>query len=218
MLFTIQFVTKYLSLCQVILGVINRLIIRMEAFFNHLLQFETLSKHEIELIKANVYCKNIAAKTNILEPGQISKRLGFVLSGVIRIFYYDDNGNEVIHCFHNENHFIGDLESYQSSMATERYIQTITDCTVVFFNKENDEYLNKTLDKWPILVRKLTESALMAKINNMKNLVHADAKTKYLEFLKKHADIVQRIPLGDLASYLGIAQPSLSRIRKSIII
>ncbi len=188
----------------------------MQAFINHLQQHVSLSATDIEVIKDCVYTEQLPAKSTILEAGQISKRLGFILDGVVRIYSYDEQGDEVIHCFHNENQFIGDLDSYQNQLATDKYIQTITPCRIVFFNREKDEYLAKTLPKWLILVRRLTEAALMDKVNTMSQLVHTDAKTKYLEFLNKHADIAQRVPLGDLASYLGIKQQSLSRIRKNI--
>ncbi len=188
----------------------------MEAFINYLQQHVKLSESDRQTISECMYIEQIPAKTSILEAGQISKRMGFILEGVVRIYSYDENGNERIHCFHNENQFIGDLESYQNQQVTDKYIQTLTACTVIFFSKENDEYLNQNIPKWPLLVRRLTQAALMDKVNNITQLVHTDAKTKYLDFLKKHADIAQRVPLGDLASYLGIKQQSLSRIRKSI--
>jgi len=188
----------------------------MQAFIDHLQQFVSLTDKEIETITANIYIEEIPAKSYVLEAGQVSRRLGFILKGVARIYHIDKEGKEVIRCFHNENHFVGDLSSYQANSVTNEYIQAISDCTIVFFNKSNDEFLNQNLEKWPHLVRLLTEAALMDKVYNMSNLIHADAKTKYLDFLQKHADIVQRIPLGDLASYLGIAQQSLSRIRKNI--
>lgn len=188
----------------------------MEVFINYLQKHISLSDSEIEAIKENVYLEHVPAKSFILQAGETCKRLGFITSGVIRMFFYDTEGNEIVRCFHNENHFFGDLSSYQNNTISDQYIQAVTDCSIVFFNRENDHHLYKTLEKWPLLIRKFTEKAFVQKIDRSTNLIHADAKTKYLHFLSKHADVAQRVPLGDIASYLGIAQQSLSRIRKNM--
>ena len=76
--------------------------------------------------------------------------------------------------------------------------------------------LSNTIVVWDAIVNKIVQKALIEKLDRRSPLVEQDATTRYLNFLEKFPKITNRIPLSYLASYLGITQSSLSRIRKSI--
>jgi CRP-like cAMP-binding protein len=189
----------------------------MQKFINYIQQFSSLTENEIEIISKNVYIEKIPAKSFILEAGKVCQRIGFIMDGVIRSYCYDINGNEIIKCFHTQNQFAVDLLSYQKSIPSNDYIQMLTDCEFVFISRISDEYLSNTIGKWPILVRKISDTLLSEKIKNRTILFHEDAKKRYLSFLKEYPEIINKVPLGQIASFLGIAQQSLSRIRKNLV-
>ena len=189
----------------------------MQKFINYIQQFSLLTDNEIEIISKNVCIEKIPAKSFILEAGQICQRIGFLLDGVIRSYYYDTHGKEIIKCFHTENQFAVDLLSYQKGITSNDYVQTITNCEFVFIYKSSDEYLSNNIEKWPILVRKISDTLLSEKIKKRTILFHEDAKERYLSFLKEYPEIIRTVPLGQIASFLGIAQQSLSRIRKELV-
>ncbi len=189
----------------------------MQKLINYIQQFSSLTNHEIEIISKNVYIEKIPVKSFILEAGKVCQRIGFILNGVIRSYYYDAQGKEIIKCFHTENQFAVDLLSYQKSIPANDYIQTLTNCEIAFISKSSDEYLSNTIEKWSILVRKISDTLLSEKIINRTILFHEDAKERYLSFLKEYPEIKKSVPLGQIASFLGIAQQSLSRIRKEIV-
>jgi hypothetical protein len=189
----------------------------MQKLINYIKQFSSLTNDEIEIISKNVYIEKIPSKSFILEAGKVCQRIGFILDGVVRSYFYDTFGNEIIKCFHTENQFAVDLLSYQKGFTSNDYIQTLTNCEFAFISKSSDEYLSNTIEKWPILVRKISDTLLSEKIINRTILFHEDAKERYLSFLKEYPEIIKRVPLGQIASFLGIAQQSLSRIRKEIV-
>lgn len=188
-----------------------------EKFINYIKQFSLLTNDEIEIITENVYTEKISAKSFILKPNKVCQRIGFIVDGVIRSYYYDAHGNEIIKCFHTTNQFAVDLLSYQQSIASNDYIQTLTECEFVFISKSSDEYLSNTIEKWSVLVRKISDILLSEKIVTRTILFHQDAKDRYLSFLKEYPDLINVVPLGQIASFLGIAQQSLSRIRKELV-
>lgn len=80
--------------------------------------------------------------------------------------------------------------------------------------KKNWEEISGTITTWDNLMHKVISRALVRKVERISLLVSQDATTRYLEFLENYPGLANRIPLSDIASYLGITQQSLSRIRK----
>jgi CRP-like cAMP-binding protein len=86
----------------------------------------------------------------------------------------------------------------------------------VVFSKKDWRDLLDTIVGWDAIVHKIISKALRQKVERRSPLVSEDATTRYLMFLKIYPNVVNRIPLSYIASYLGITQSSLSRIRKNI--
>ncbi len=189
----------------------------MQKFIDYIKTFSLLSPDDIEKIKNQIYIEKIVAKSFIHEAGKVSQRIGFINRGITCSYFYDSNGKEIIKGFHTENQFVLDLISYQKSIVSNQYIQAITESELVFISKSSDEYLSKNIDKWSSLIRKISDALLSEKLENQTMLLHESAKERYLSFMKNYPGLINAIPLGQLASYLGIAQQSLSRIRKELV-
>lgn len=84
------------------------------------------------------------------------------------------------------------------------------------FTKETMKELSMTIIEWDTIISKITTKAMAEKVDKISVMMTEDAKERYLSFLIKFPGIANRIPLSYLASYLGITQSSLSRIRKNI--
>ena len=76
--------------------------------------------------------------------------------------------------------------------------------------------LSMTIIEWDNIIAKITSKGLADKVNKISPMMSEDAKERYLSFLEKFPNLANRIPLSYLASYLGITQSSLSRIRRNI--
>ena len=109
-----------------------------------------------------------------------------------------------------------DINSFNQKIPSSEYVQAVTDCTLFVFSTESLNDLSATIIQWYGIIYKITEKALVEKVNKLSPMLAEDAKTRYLNFLEKFPNLANRIPLSYLASYLGITQSSLSRIRKSI--
>ena len=96
------------------------------------------------------------------------------------------------------------------------YIQAVTDCKLLVFYKEDWDALSQTIDNWDRITGKIFQKALVEKLDRRSSLVTEDATTRYLTFLEKFPNMVNHVPLSYIASYLGMTQQSLSRIRKNI--
>lgn len=188
----------------------------METLINYLLQFGNLNNQQIELIKSKVVFKEIKKDEYCHEAGEIPKEIIFLTEGIMRICYYNNKGDEVTKFFFEENNFIADILSYNQEIPSTEYIQAITDCKYISFSKETMKEFSMTIIEWDSIVAKITAKGFAEKINKISPMMSEDAKERYLSFFEKFPNLANRIPLSYLASYLGITQSSLSRIRKNI--
>jgi len=87
---------------------------------------------------------------------------------------------------------------------------------LLIFSKEAMKELSLTIIVWDSIINQIITKSLVGKVNKISPMLAEDAKVRYLSFLEKFPLLANRIPLSYMASYLGIAQSSLSRIRKNI--
>lgn len=187
----------------------------MDRFISRISNIATINKSEAEQIRSCLYTENFKANEFIHKKGTKKYRYGFILDGIIRYLNDDDSGNEVTTCFYFRNQCFSVITP-PNGLPFDYSVQAVTDSSILFIDTDNDEKLSYELIKWSIIARRLTEISLHEKNRQITILVHTDAATKYKEFLKNYGEFAHQIPLGYLASYLGIRQQSLSRIRKNI--
>jgi CRP-like cAMP-binding protein len=130
----------------------------------------------------------------------------------VRVCYYDNKGKEITKYFFDENHLIKDWGNFEPSF----YIQAITDCKFIIFTQKDWKDISDTILDWDKMIEKIMNKHHMEKMDKISSMISQDATTRYLEFLKNFPNTANRIPLSYIASYLGITQSSLSRIRKNI--
>ncbi|WP_316845784.1 Crp/Fnr family transcriptional regulator [Pedobacter psychrodurus] len=188
----------------------------MEQLINYLLLFGQLNPQQIDLIRGKVVMKEIKKDQYYHEAGQIAREVIFLTEGVMRVCYYNHKGDEITKYFLDENHFIADLDSYNLAIPSVEYVQAITDCKYIAISKTVMEELSMIIIGWDAIIAKITAKGMAEKVNRISTMMPSDAKERYLKFLTNFPALANRIPLSYLASFIGITQSSLSRIRKNI--
>lgn len=188
----------------------------MQNLINYLLQFSTLNEQQTELVKENVNILKLEKGEYFSEAGKIARKVAFVNDGILRVCYYNKEGGEITRYFVEENNFAVDLNSFNNQIPSSEYIQAITPCELYVLTVDNLKNLSHTIVNWDIIITKITNKALIEKVNRIGPMLAEDAKTRYLEFFKRFPYLANRIPINYLASYIGITKHSLSRIRKEL--
>jgi CRP-like cAMP-binding protein len=150
----------------------------------------------------------------LLREGEFCRKVFFVEKGCLRFYYYDDEGKDITHWFVFEGEFITEIDSAFQQKPSEFYIEALEDCTLntfVFadFMTLTEEHKQLTSFGFMLLMKSIVELG-----EKVKDLQFRNAKSRYDNLIKKHSDILLRVPLGYIASYLGMTQQSLSRIRR----
>lgn len=152
-------------------------------------------------------------KNQELQPiGHSCKTIYFITRGLARIYYLKD-GTDITESFAFENQLIARMESLFTGKPSRKAIQVLEDSELVAINATA---LFKYYDQFPVierLFRKIFEAAYVEVINRVESIQFHTAEERYLSLLEQAPDIIRRVPLKHIASYLGITQQSLSRIR-----
>lgn len=185
----------------------------MANFIDYLLTFGSLTKSQIELIESKASEMELRKDQYFVEAGKLFTQVGFVVEGVLRICYYNNQGEEITKYFGSEQSFLAN--PYNIHEPLTEYIQAVTDCRLMVFSRADWEELSYSIHNWDDIVSKIFQKALMEKMDRRSAMISEDATTRYLSFLEHFPSLANRIPLSYIASYLGITQSSLSRIRKN---
>ncbi|RYE22217.1 MAG: Crp/Fnr family transcriptional regulator [Sphingobacteriaceae bacterium] len=188
----------------------------MKELIKYILQFGSLNQQQIALILSKATELNLPKGAYFSEAGKIAQQFGFILDGIIRVCYYNNKGEEITKYFIEENNLVVDLNSFDNDIPSSSYVEALTDCRLIVFSKKDWKELSNTIVGWDIIVSKIISKALLQKVERISPLLSEDGKARYLRFLEIYPTVANRIPLSYVASYLGITQSSLSRIRKNI--
>ncbi|MDF2382559.1 Crp/Fnr family transcriptional regulator [Nostoc ellipsosporum NOK] len=188
----------------------------MEKFIRYILQFGNLNEQQIDLISAKATELELQKDELYWEAGKVVRRVGFLTEGIIRVFYYNNKGEENTRYFIEENHLILSGHTIEEIFTPSEYLAAVTPCKLIVFSKKDWREISETIIGWDIILQKIIAKYHREKIERRSELISMDATSRYLDFMEKFPTVVNRVPLSFIASYLGITQSSLSRIRKNI--
>ena len=152
-------------------------------------------------------------KGGILQPpGHHCNNIYFIESGVSRIFY-DKDGTDITEDFEFQGALVVRAESLFTGNPSKKGIQALTACTFAAFPAGSVFALYDTHPEIERLFRLLFEAAYVKSIQRIESLQFHDARERYEALLQAQPELLQVVPLKHIASYLGITQVSLSRIR-----
>lgn len=152
-----------------------------------------------------------------LKEGEKCKYLGFIRKGTLRCFYINDQGREINFGFYFENEFFTDYESILCDTVSNMNIQALENCEILLLSKEDLQDLYKKEAYWQQFGRVMSEKIYLDAKKRIDDLLCYSPENRYLNLLKKQPELVQKIAQKHIASYLGVTEQSLSRIRSRIV-
>jgi CRP-like cAMP-binding protein len=152
----------------------------------------------------------------LLQEGEIEKKYWFIESGFVRSYVIDIEGNDITFNLYASGDVVIDYPSMFFFAPTRENIQALTDCICWEINFESFQELFNTVLNFREQQRGLLVGSYFSLKEHSISLIADQAKDRYLKLLKDKPHIVQNVSLKHIATYLGITDTSLSRIRKEI--
>nr|WP_294786198.1 Crp/Fnr family transcriptional regulator [uncultured Flavobacterium sp.] len=175
-----------------------------------------ISDREWEHCKSMLRRKQFKKKQIVLSKGEICREIYFVVKGVMRIYYIDQNDDEKIFHFSLENTFATDYQSFLKGITTDFYIQALENTTVIVINYDMMLLLYNNLQHGQKLARLIAEDYFFLMNDKIRGLYTQTPLQRYNSMNESYPKILTRVPQHYIASYLNISPVHLSRLKRGI--
>lgn len=175
-----------------------------------------ITSAELELISTKYTQITITKGDYLLQQGTIEKKYWFVESGFVRSYVIDTEGNDITFNLYASGDVVIDYPSFFFFLPTRENIQALTDCVCWEIDFISFQELFNSISNYREQQRGLLVGSYFALKEHSISLIADQAKERYLKLLKSKPHIVQNVSLKHIATFLGITDTSLSRIRKEI--
>ncbi len=160
--------------------------------------------------------KDYPKKTILLKEGQVANHACFVIKGLAR-GYYTAGEKEVTRLFMDEGFIITSWLSFYSRQPAHEAIELLEDCTLACMHHDDLQKIYAAFPEFNILGRKVTERFFYLSERRSLMLRRHTAEEKYQMFVEQYPTLFQRIAQKQIATYLGISEETLSRVRAKML-
>lgn len=179
-------------------------------------RYITLTEEEREFFHSLLKHRKVRKKNFLLQEGEICDFEVYILKGCTKTYYLDKEGVETILLFAVEDWWVSDLSSFAERKPSNMFIETVEDCEVLSIDYANKSLLFQRIPTFERLFRLLVQRSLGVLQQRFYAAVTQTAEERYLAFLEKYPQIVQRVPQHQIARYIGVSPEFLSKVRSNM--
>ena len=183
---------------------------------SYLQLFSHLSPEELKLFRSQLSIKQYKQKDYFFKNGEIQKKMGFVCEGLLRRYYINEKGKTITTGFVKENEYATDYPAFIQQRPSKYYMEFLEPSIVIELSYDDiqEGYTNfKSHERYGRLI---AEKVLTIQTDRVESFLFDTAEERYLNLVNANPDLLNRISLTHLSSFLGIERQSLSRIRGKI--
>lgn len=187
-----------------------------EIFENYILQGAGLSKDEVERMLAKGIVKKIRKKQFLQQEGEVTHYHCFIVKGLMRAYMMREDGKEHVIRFATSNWWLSDQNSLNTGQPSLFYIDAIEDSEVLLWSKENFDNFLEVMPALKVWSERLLTKSASVSYNRIYTSIGFSAEEKYNDFVRSYPELLLRVPVHMLASYLGVTRETLTRLRKRL--
>lgn len=183
---------------------------------NYFKSFNIFNDAELDQISGLFVHKKIKKNDFFVREGDACKYIAFIESGIFRSYYLAEDGKDNTYCFRFPQEAVASYSSFITGNPSTENIQAVSEAVVYMVKKEAIEEQVGANPKWNLVLKSIAEQEYLELEKRFFQLQRDSAMARYQHLIENQPHYIQEIPLQYLASYLGITQRHLSRIRKDI--
>ncbi len=177
-------------------------------------KYTEVTKELEEALTESMFIKHFPKGTILLKEGEISNECFFIFSGCIRGYYIED-GEEITTELYTEEQS-ATPPAYGKNIPSKLYYECVEDTVATVGTPELETEMYAKYPQLLTMARVMSEVFISKYQEDFIEFKQANPEQRYLNLLDKRPDLFQRVPLHQIASYLGMKPESLSRIRKRL--
>lgn len=190
---------------------------QLQQLKSFLLSFTILEEGDINELLASASFRKLSKADYFIREGEICREVAFVISGIFRSYYSSATNDEITYCILFPHILITAYSSYMTGNPSAESIQAISAAELIVIPREKIASLSAENPRWVRFEKMIAEQQYIELERRIFQFQKEKAAERYKDLLSNYPDYIRHIPLQYLASYLGITQRHLSRIRKGIV-
>jgi len=171
---------------------------------------------ELTLFSEKLSILTFKKKEIFIQSGKVQQSIGFIVSGLIRSYYIDNNGNEKTVRFYDEKDYATHYTEFITQQFSKYTFQCLENTVLVLLSYENMQLVYRQIPAFEKYGRLVAGEILKMQQQRIESFVFQTVEERYKDFMKQHPDIYNRVSLSHLCSYLGIERQTLTRIRQKL--
>jgi len=183
---------------------------------NHIFSNANFTSQEMEDVLELFTKQSFNKNDYIFKEGDTLNHYYFLEKGFIRSFIYDYEGNEVTTKFYSKSDIVIDWTSFMLRNPNQENFQATTDCACWRLSYSDFQKLFNSIEKFRESGRSRFASSYLELKKSHLAVLSMTAKERYISLIEEHPEIIHNASLKHIATYLGVTDTSLSRIRKEI--
>jgi CRP/FNR family transcriptional regulator len=172
--------------------------------------------HELSQFASKFTFEELNKKDFFLQFGKVQKAIGFVANGLVRSSFLDKDGNEITVGFYSEGDYATHYPAFITQQPSKYSIQCLEPTTMICLSYENMQWIYEHLPSFERYGRLIAEEILKRQQVRIESFIFQTAEERYIDFIKCHSDLFNRISISHLCSFLGIERQTLTRIRQKL--
>ena len=180
---------------------------------------QNINFNDEDIALCRQYFEDVSFPKNTLieKEGSTPKYLYFIISGYVRLFHYNDKGEETTTHINCPPGFITSYFNFINATKSNDNLECITECKLLRITKSNLDLFTQQSAAFRNFSILVFQQSIMYNEKRSNELAILTAGERYKKLIEESPEIIQNVPIQYIASFLGIKPESLSRIRRQMI-
>lgn len=188
-----------------------------EILINYFKKTLPMPTETAEIIASTFRYKHVPKGTFLIEEGKVCDTSYFISEGYARMYTNDMDGNDTTTMIYSNAMFANDFYSFFKRTPALESLVTMSDCETFYLSFEDLQRNFHTIPEFREFGRMMLINGSFALKQRMLSMIKQTGEQRYANLMETKPDVFQHIPLKNIASYLGITDTSLSRIRRDFM-
>lgn len=168
-------------------------------------------------LRQQLVTETFPARHMLLTPGEISRHIHFINSGLVRIYGTDDTGRERTIFFQGPGDIVLDVTSFYEQTPATEFLETLRPTTMQTLSWHQLNSFYADFREGNYIGRIVTEKYLILAVDRINELMNFNVQQRYLSLIARYPNIEQEASQSHIASYLGITRETLSRMKSELV-
>jgi len=183
---------------------------------NRILKEKRIPDEEWKKISPCMFLLKLNKGEFLEQAGDIPDKIAFIIFGICRYFCFNETGNEKTTVFRQAGGFISGYTSHLQGVCSKLSIQAMVETRLLCMSIEDYEEILRKSDFWQMYAFKQGMKVIIEKEQREMEILNASAETRYMKFRETFPGLENQVAHYHIASYLGMSNVTLSRIRKNL--